>query len=153
MVEPERDTGAGGARQWLYQIRLELADRAAAAARHGGDDPDLEPVRTILARHDAAPVCQYDAFAGYCAEAERRGLADYPLYAWTRATIENPDKKAKYLRSFSLRVAGEEVYGSDRADALEAALRPLAGGPALRRIAKHDTNPANNPQPPEKYRP
>ncbi|MDE0057956.1 MAG: hypothetical protein OXI22_22995 [Defluviicoccus sp.] len=153
MVEPGRGAGAGGARRWLYQIRLELADRAAAAARSGEPDPDLEALDAILARHEAALVCQYDAFAFYCAEAERLGIALYPLYAWTRATIEQPAKKAKYLRSFSLRVAGEEVYGLERADALEAALRPLAGGPAVRRIARHDTNPANNPQPPERYRP
>ncbi len=153
MVEPGREAGAGGARQWLYQIRVELADGAAEAARRGDADPDLEPVRAILARHEASLVCQYDAFAGYCAEAERLGIASYPLYAWTRATVENPAKKARYLRSFSLRVAGEEVYDRERADALEAALKPLAGGPAVRRIARHDTDPANNPQPPEKYRP
>ena len=152
MVEPGGEAGAGGARQWLYQIRLELADEAARAARGGGGGAGLAALQAVLARHDASLVCQYDAFAEYCAEAERRGVALYPLYAWTRATVENPAKKAKYLRSFSLRVVGEEVYDRDRADALEAALRPLAGGPAVRRIAKHDTNPANNPQPPEKYR-
>ena len=153
MVEQGGETGAGGARRWLYQIRLELTDGAAAAARSGDADPGLEALDAILARHDAALVCQYDAFAGYCAEAERLGIAGYPLYAWTRATVENPAKKAKYLRSFSLRVAGEEVYDRGRADALEAALQPLVDGPAVRRIAKHDTDPANNPQMPERYRP
>ena len=116
--------------------------------------PTSKRSRAILARHEAALVCQYDAFAFYCAEAERLGIA-----LTTRSMpgpgqpSRHPAKKAKYLRSFSLRVAGEEVYGLERADALEAALQPLAGGPAVRRIARHDTDPANNPQPPERYRP
>ena len=38
------------------------------------------------------------------------------------------------------------------ADALEAELAPLVGGPAVTALAKHDTNPANNPQPPKRYR-
>ena len=45
-----------------------------------------------------------------------------------------------------------EVYAQDAADALEAALRPLVGVGVVTRLAKHDTNPANNPQMPEKYR-
>ena len=150
MVEQGGEAGAGAA--WLYQIRIELAEGAAAAARGGDSDPGFDALNAVLARHEAVPVCQHDAFAAYCAEAERLGIDEYPLYAWTRATIENPAKKAKYLRWFSLRVAGEEVYGRGRADALEAALLPLVGGPAVRRIARHDTDPANNPQPPEKYR-
>ena len=152
MAEPKQDTGARDARQWQYQIRVELEDAAAEAARRGADHPALEPVNRILARHSAMLVCQYDAFVGYCEEAERRGIAGYPLYAWTRATIEQPAKKAKYIRSFSVRVDGEEVYAGDKADALEAELRPLVGGAAVKRIAKHDTDPANNPQPPERYR-
>ena len=139
--------------QWQYQIRLVLEDAAAAAARSGGDDPALRPLADILARHGACLVCQYDAFAAYCEEAERRGTARYPLYAWTRATIEQPAKKAKYIRSFSIHVDGAEVYPGDRADALERDLRPLVGGPAVSALARHDTNPANNPQPPERYRP
>ena len=152
MAEPKQDTGARDARQWQYQIRVELEDAAAEAARRGADHPALEPVNRILARHSAMLVCQYDAFVGYCEEAERRGIAGYPLYAWTRATIEQPAKKAKYIRSFSVRVDGEEIYAGDKANALEAELRPLVGGAAVKRIAKHDTDPANNPQPPERYR-
>ena len=76
----------------------------------------------------------------------------YPLYAWTRATIENPAKKAKYIRSFALHIGGEEVYDGDKADALEADLRPLVGGTVVETLARHDTDPANNPQMPERYR-
>jgi hypothetical protein len=62
-------------------------------------------------------------------------------------------KKAKHLKSFALHVKGREVYAKEEADALEAALQPLVGGKLIERMSKHDTNPANNPQPPERYRP
>jgi hypothetical protein len=137
---------------WQYQVRIDLADEAAELARRRPDDPALAPLADILRKHQAVLKCQYDAFAGYVAEAEREGVERYPLHAWTKATIENPAKKAKYLKSFTLYVGGEEVYGQAPADALEADLRPLVGGRLVTRLAKHDTNPAHNPQPPQRYR-
>ena len=145
-------TPRAAAEEWQYQLRIDLAEGAAAAARAGAAHPGLGPLRRILAVHDAALVCQYDAFAGYCAEAARHGVERYPLYAWTRAVIADPVKKAKYIKSFSIHVGGAEVYARDKAEALEAALKPLVGGGAVMRLAKHDTDPANSPQMPEKYR-
>jgi hypothetical protein len=139
--------------QWQYQVRIDLAEEAAQVARRDPRDPALAPLPSILEKHHATLKSQFDAFAGYVAEAEREGVERYPLYAWTKATIENPAKKAKYLKSFTLYVDGDEVYGKEQADALEADLQPLVGGPLITRLAKHDTNPANNPQPPERYRP
>ena len=138
--------------EWQYQLRVDLADDAAAAAQAGADHPGLRSLRRILAAHDAELICQYDAFAGYCAEAEARGVEHYPLYAWTKAVIDDPAKKAKYLKSFSIHVGGAEVYARESADALEAALAPLVGAGVVTRLAKHDTDPANNPQTPEEYR-
>ena len=138
--------------QWQYQVRIDLADELADLARRDPANPALDPLPGILARHNATLKCQFDAFAGYVAEAERHGVATYPLYRWTRATIENPAKKAKYLKSFSLYVDGNEVYPKDKADALEAELQPLVGGQLVTRLSKHDTNPANNPQPPARFR-
>ena len=138
--------------EWQYQLRVDLADDAAAAAQAGADHPGLRSLRRILAAHDAELICQYDAFAGYCAEAEARGVEHYPLYAWTKAVIDDPAKKAKYLKSFSIHVGGAEVYARESADALEAALTPLVGTGVVKRLAKHDTDPANNPQMPAKYR-
>ena len=138
--------------EWQYQLRVDLAEDAAAAARAGADHPGLGALRQVLAAHDARLVCQYDAFAGYCAEAEARGVEHYPLYAWTKAAIDDPAKKAKYLKSFSIHVGGAEVYARESADALEAALTPLVGAGVVKRLAKHDTDPANNPQMPEEYR-
>ncbi len=137
---------------WKYQIRIELADKFAEMARSDPGNPGLEPLTAILAKHAAKLVCQFDAFAGYVAEAERQGAADSALYRWTKATIENPAKKEKYLRAFTLYADGNEVYGKHIADALEADLQPLAGGELIVRMSKHDTNPANNPQAPARFR-
>ena len=153
MAQREDDAGTLQASRWRYQLRVVLEDAAAESARARTDHPALGPLGDVLARHDAVLVCQYDAFAGYCAEAERNGIDGYPLYAWTRATIEDPARKAKYLRSFSLHVGGAEVYDGDRADALEKDLRPLVGSAVVKTLARHDTDPANNPQMPERYRP
>src|SRR5262249_6952348 len=70
------------------------------------------------------------------------------LYEWTKKTVDDPAKKAKYLKSFTLYVAGQEVYEKDKADALEAELKPLVGGPIVANMFKYDTDPAHNPQPP-----
>ena len=139
------------AEQWEYQIRIHLDDALAATARRSPDDPALAPLAAVLAKHRAAMKSQFDAFAGYVAEAEAHGIEGYPLYHWTKATIENSDKKAKYLKVFTLYVKGNEVYAKQIADALEADLQPLVGK-LITRLTKHDTNPANNPQPPAQYR-
>ena len=140
------------AERWQFQIRIRLPDDLAETARRDPSAPELGPLPAILARHEAALVCQYDAFAGYVAEAERQGTGKFPLYAWTRATIEDPAKRAKHLRSFTVHVNGAGVYPGERADALEADLEPLVGGPFVAAMSRHDTNPANNPQVPERYR-
>ncbi len=139
-------------REWAYQVRINLGDAFAETARRNPEDPALGPLANILSRHDASLKCQFDAFAGYVAEAEAQGVEGYPLYHWTKATIEDPAKEAKYVKSFTLYVGGDEVYAKDKAEALEADLRPLVGGAIVTRMSKHDTNPANNPQPPARYR-
>ncbi|MFL5332023.1 MAG: hypothetical protein ACJ8H8_02350 [Geminicoccaceae bacterium] len=134
--------------QWQYQVRIDVDDAPAETLRNNPDAPALAALTDILRRHDAKAICQYDAFAGYCAEAEREGIDEYPLYHWTKATIEDPVKKAKYLKSFTLYVNGEQVYPKAQADALEQELQPLVGGGVVNQLHKYDTNPANNPQPP-----
>ena len=137
-------------REWQFQLRLYLDDATATAARDAADVPALAPLWAVLRKHDTHMKCQYQAFADYVAEAEREGPDGYPLYAWTKATIENPEKKAKYLKSFTLYIGGEEVYAKDKAEALEMDLQPLIDGASIQRMSKHDTNPANNPQPPRR---
>ena len=140
------------AKQWQYQIRLRIAGELAETARRAPTAPQLAPLPEILARHGATLVCQYDAFADYVAEAERQGTGAFPLYAWTKATIEDPAKKAKHLGSFTLHVDGAEVYPAEKADALKTEISPLVGGPVVVAMTRHDTNPANTPQVPKRYR-
>ena len=138
--------------QWAHQLRINIADGFAETARRNPDDPAIKPLTEILTRHNAVLKCQYDAFADYVAEAERRGAEHFPLYKWTRATIDDPAKKAKYIKSFALYVDGDEVYDKEKADALGLDLRPLVGGELVTRLSRHDTNPANNPQAPAHLR-
>ena len=134
--------------QWQYQIRIDLEENSAQVVRRNPDSPSIKPLKDILAKHHATLKCQFDAFADYVAAAEKNGTENYPLYEWTQATIEDPTKKEKYIKSFTLYVAGNEVYCRKTADALESDLLPLVGGELVTRISKYDTNPANNPQPP-----
>ena len=138
--------------QWRYQLRLYLADELAEAARRDAGAPVLGPLPGILKKHDATMKCQLDAFANYVAQAEADGVESYPLYEWTRATIDDPIKKAKHLKSFAIHVKGREIYTKEEADALEADLRPLVDGTRITRLSRHDTNPASNPQMPERFR-
>jgi hypothetical protein len=139
--------------QWQYQVRFDVSDPATAESiRRKLHEPVLAPLFEILAGHRAAPKCQFDAFAEYVAAAEEHGVESYPLYRWTKETIENPAKKEKYLKSFTIYVDDQEVYAKEIADALEADLLPLASSGLITRISKYDTNPANNPQPPERPR-
>ncbi len=144
--------GLGMSNQWQYQVRIYLPDDLAEVARSDPGNPALGPLAAVLAKHGAVLKCQFDVFAGYVAEAERHGVSGDTLYKWTKATIEDPVKKAKYITSFMLYVDGTEVYSKERADALEADLQPLVHSKVITRISKHDTNPANTPQPPAQYR-
>lgn len=138
----------GETSSWQYQVRFDLNDTALAdTMRKNLSNPEVAPLLDILAAHHAAPKCQFDAFAEYVAAAEEHGNDSYPLYEWTKVTIENPAKRERYLRSFTLYVDGREVYPKEIADAIEADLQPFATSRLIARISKYDTNPANKPQP------
>jgi hypothetical protein len=138
--------------EWQYQIRYKLTERLADLARRDPGDPSYKPLGEVLAKHGATAISTYDAFVNYVNEAEKNGVERYPLYKWTKATIDDPAKKAKHSVSFAVYVDGAEVYDKARADALEADLRPLADKGVLVSLSKHDTNPANNPQAPAHLR-
>lgn len=137
--------------EWKFQLRIQLVEEMARKARSSEQCEALQPLYDLIARFDAELVCQYDAFAGYCEQAARLGEQDLPLYKWTKATIENPAKKAKYVKIFTIYVQGEEVYDQTIAEKLESELKPMVGGPVIEKLSKYDSNPANNPQPPKKY--
>ena len=132
-----------------YQLRLTLSDAFAKVARNHPNDPSIAPLTQLLRRHDATLKCQYDAFSDYVKEAEAKGVEAYPLYAWTKKTVDDPAKEAKYTKSFTLYVGGDEVYQRSKADALENELKPLVGGSIVAQMFRYDTNPAPNPQPPQ----
>ncbi len=139
-------------KDWSYQVRVYLSEDLADLARADSADPRLAPLTEVLRRHDASLACQFDAFATYVAEAERKGPNGYPLYKWTKATIDDPAKAAKHKLAFAVRVAGGEVYPKSTADALEADLQPLVDGGTVTRLSKQDNNPANNIPVPVEYR-
>lgn len=137
---------------WDYQIRFRLDEQQADRARHRPDDPAFRPIAEALARHSATAISTYDAFVNYVTQAERSSVDAFPLYKWTKATIEDPAKKAKHSLSFAVYVNGDEVYDKARADALEADLAPLVAQGLIVSLSKHDTNPDNNPQAPSHLR-
>jgi hypothetical protein len=137
---------------WQYQIRIYLAEELAGVARADLEAPIIRPLANVLSALGATLVSPFDAFEAYVAEAEREGTGKYPLYRWTKATLEDPAKRARHARAFAVHVAGQEVYSKEVADALEETLRPLVGGGLIERLSRHDTNPASNLAVPAEYR-
>jgi hypothetical protein len=134
----------------LYQVRVAVSAEMSDALRADPVCASHPAIGSILRKHNATLKCQYDAFADYVNEAERLGTQNYPLYEWTRDTIENPAKKARYLLSFTVYVNGDQVYAKEIADDMETELLKLVDDKSMTGIAKYDTNPANNPQPPKR---
>jgi hypothetical protein len=137
---------------WKYQLRVYLTNDFAELARHAPDDPALLPLARVLDAHGATLKCQFDAFADYVAEAEASGVEQFPLYKWTKATLDDPAKCQKHRLAFAVRLGGEELYPKAPADALAADLVPLAGGAIVTRMSLHDSNPANNLPVPAAFR-
>ena len=137
--------------QWQHQLRVYFDDAMAERAFRDGDLPELEPLKAVLSRHDARVVSQWQAFTDYVAESEAAGKDD-PLAKWTKATLADPAMRAKHIGSFAVRVGDAELYPREAADALEADLRPLVGGALVKRMTRHDTDPAKNIPVPEQYR-
>ena len=137
---------------WDYQIRITLTDESARKYRQTSSAKEFSPLNSLLARYSATLKSQFDAFSEYVSTAETEGAEQYALYQWTKDTIEDPEKKSKYLKSFTIYVLDEQIYSGDVADALEKDLRSLRDSDFILGISKYDTNPANNPQMPAKYR-
>lgn len=133
---------------WQYQVRITVAAALADALRAHAAYAGRDLLEAVLREGNASLKCQFDAFADYVEEAERAGRDQYPLYQWTKDTIGSPEKRAKYLKSFTVYVRGEEVYDGETADWLQARLSALAGKVGIESVSRFDTNPANNPQPP-----
>ena len=133
---------------WQWQVRIRFSDDFAMMVRREPSSEALKSLNNVLAKFGATLTCQFDAFVDYVTEAEEKGVHRYPLYQWTKTTIEDPVKKAKHLQFYTVYVRGQEVYSKEVADALEADLSILVDELRIKGISKYDTNPANNPQPP-----
>ena len=134
---------------WLYQVRIRVSDNLSESLRSGNHTDLAQKLDKISNDHGMSLVCTYDAFKGYCDEAEENGIHEYALYEWTKSTIENPDKKAKHLKSFAFYRGFEQIYEKELALSLEENLEKLGISEELLEIRVIDSNPANNPQAPK----
>ena len=134
---------------WLYQVRIRVSDNLSESLRSGNHTDLAQKLDKISNDHGMSLVCTYDAFKGYCDEAEENGIDEYALYEWTKSTIENPEKKAKHLKSFAFYRGFEQIYEKELALSLEENLEKLGVSDELLEIKVIDSNPANNPQPPK----
>ena len=134
---------------WLYQVRIRVSDNLSESLRSGNHTDLAQKLDKISNDHGMSLVCTYDAFKGYCDEAEENGIDEYALYEWTKSTIENPEKKAKHLKSFAFYRGFEQIYEKELALSLEEKLKKLGKSADLLEIKVIDSNPANNPQPPK----
>ena len=134
---------------WLYQVRIRVSESLSESLRSGKHSGLAGKLDEISSRHGMSLVCTYDAFKSYCDEAEENGVEEYALYEWTRSTIENPEKKAKHLKSFAFYRGFEQIYEKELALSLEESLQKVGMSEDLLEIKVIDSNPANNPQPPK----
>ena len=135
---------------WLYQIRIKVSEKLSEDLRSVNDLELSKEINKIASENNSRLVCTFDAFAEYCEEAEREGIEQYELYHWTRSTIDNPEKKAKHLKSFAFYEGDNQIYSKELARSIERRLRDLDSGNDIIEISMIDSNPANNPQPPKR---
>ena len=136
--------------EWLYQIRIKVSKKLSEDLRSINDLELSKEILKIASDNNSRLVCTFDAFAEYCEEAEREGIEQYELYNWTKTTIDNPEKKAKHLKSFAFYEGDNQVYSKELASSIERSLKKLDGGDDIVEINLIDSNPANNPQPPKR---
>ena len=135
---------------WLYQIRIKVSEELSKDLRSGNESGLSKEINKIAFDNNSRLVCTFDAFAEYCEEAEREGIEQYELYHWTKSTIDNPEKKAKHLKSFAFYEGENQIYSKDLAFSIQQRLKDLDGGNDIVEINMIDSNPANNPQPPKR---
>ena len=135
---------------WLYQIRIKVSEKLSKDLRNINDSRLAKEINKIAFDNDCRLVCTFDAFTEYCDEAEKEGIENYELYHWTKSTIEDPEKKAKHLKSFAFYEGDNQVYSKELAYSIQQHLKDLDSGNDIVEINMIDSNPANNPQPPKR---
>jgi len=134
----------------LYQLRIDFDEKAAKELISSKNINSCKELSSLLDEENAKLICQYEAFSLFVKECEQNNLTSTPLYKWTKDTIENKDKKIKYMKSFTIYVKSEQLYKKDVANRIEKKLLSL-NCECILKIYKYDSNPKNNPQPPKKY--
>ena len=137
--------------KWLFQVRLYFSSDFTKTFNSDKNSKKKEKLITVLNKHNAELLSQFDGFMGYVLEAEKNGIDNYPLYQWTKDSLTRKDKLEKYQNSYTVYINTEEVYSENLANNIENDLLELVDKKTVLRISKHDTNPKNNPQPPSKY--
>ena len=137
--------------KWLFQLRLYFSSDFTKTFNSDKNSEKKEKLITVLNKHNAELLSQFDGFMGYVLEAEKNGIDNYPLYQWTKDSLSRNDKIEKYYNSYTVYINTEEVYSENLANNIENDLLELVDKETILRISKHDTNPKNNPQPPSKY--
>ena len=135
----------------FYQIRIYFSSEFTNIYKNKIRMESKDKLVKILKKHNADLLSQYDGFMGYILESEKENNINTPLYKWTKDSLENTTKVDKYHNSYTIYVNSAEVYPKEVADSLENHLTEIVDGKFIIRISKHDTNPANNPQPSSKY--
>tara|TARA_Y100001934_G_scaffold197169_1_gene232476 strand:+ start:268 stop:693 length:426 start_codon:yes stop_codon:yes gene_type:complete len=138
-------------KKWLFQVRLYFSSDFTKTFNSDKNSKKKEKLITVLNKHNAELLSQFDGFMGYVLEAEKNGIDNYPLYQWTKDSLSRKDKLEKYHNSYTVYINTEEVYSENLANNIENDLLELVDKETVLRISKHDTNPKNNPQPPSKY--
>ena len=137
--------------KWQYQVRIKTSERLSRTLRTNDTSSLADKLRAISQAHGMTIVNTFDAFKGYCDEAEENGIEKYSLYHWTKSTIDDPEKKAKHLKGFAFyKGEADQIYEKELAESLFANLEEIGLNDDLVEIKLIDSNPANNPQPPSK---
>ena len=79
----------------LCQLRIKTDQTLSEDLRGTSDSETARELCAALDRFDAQLACVFDEFCGYCEEAEKRGIENYPLYHWTKSVIDDPKKQQK----------------------------------------------------------
>ena len=137
-------------KELLYQIRLDLEESLAADIRKKKVIEILPALDFVLKENSAILVCQFDAFNNFLKECEDDGNTNNPLYRWTQDTVQNENKKKKYLKSFTVYIEQSQLYEKVKADKIESEIK-LLNIKKILKINKYNSDPKNNPQPPKKY--
>ena len=106
----------------LYQLRIDFDEKAAKDLISSQSINSCKKLSSVLDEENAKLICQYEAFSLFVKECEQNNLTATPLYKWTKDTIENKEKKIKYMKSFTIYVKSEQLYKKDVANRIEKKL-------------------------------